>query len=55
MLAGKRESPRMNDSDAKRLERWLKVHNTLPESEILRYIVNTLVPLKSRTQKLQPF
>ena len=55
MLAGKRESPRMNESDAKRLVRWLKVHNTLPESEILRYIVNALVPLKSRTQKLQPF
>ncbi len=55
MLAGQRESPRMNESDAKRLVRWLEVNNTLPESEILRYIVNALIPLKSRTQKLQPF
>ena len=55
MLAGKRKSPRMGESDAKRLVKWLKLHNTLPEDEILRYIVNTLVPLKGRTQKLQPF
>lgn len=55
MLAGKRNSPRMGESDAKRLVQWLKLHNTLPEDEILRYIVNALVPLKGRTQKLQPF
>ena len=55
MLAGKRKSPGMGESDAKRLVRWLKLHNTLPESEILRYIVNALVPLKGRIQKLQLF
>lgn len=55
MLAGKRGSPGMSSSDAKRLVRWLKLNNTLPESEILRYIVTTLVPLKGRTPKLQPF
>ena len=49
MLAGKRKSPRMDESDAKRVVRWLKLHNTLPESAILRYIVNALVPMKGRT------
>ena len=55
MLAGERDSPRMNESDAKGLVRWLRVHSTSPEGAILRHIVNALVPLKSRTQKLQPF
>ena len=55
MLAGKRNSPGMDERDAERLVTWLKRHNTLPESEILHHIVTALVPLKSRTQKLQPF
>ena len=55
MLAGKRNSPGMGESDAERLVTWLKRHNTLPESEILHHIVTALVPLKGRTQKLQPF
>ena len=55
MLAGKRNSPGMAESDAKRLVTWLKGHNALPESDILHHIVTALVPLKGRTQKLQPF
>ena len=55
MLAGERKSPRMDESDAKGLVRWLRVHSTLPEGAILRHLVNALVPLRSRTQKLQPF
>ena len=54
-LAGKRESPRMVEDDANRLLRWLELHNTLPESGILRYTANALIPLKSRTQELHPF
>ena len=55
MLAGERKSPGMNESDAKSLVKWLKLNNTMPESEILHHIVTSLVPLKSRTQKLEPF